>query len=111
MTGLWGELEMRFARRFKNDSADRGLARGGNLTDAYEICDSLWMRTTLEIEAELLDEAIRVTGAPTKTAVVRMGLRALVDQAARRRLAALRGSLPEATAPSRRRPPAQESTR
>ncbi len=81
------------------------------MTDAYEICDSLWMRTTLEIEAELLDEAIRVTGAPTKTAVVRMGLRALDDQAARRRLAALRGSLPEATAPSRRRPPAQESTR
>ena len=81
------------------------------MTDAYKICDSLCMRTTLEIEAELLDEAIRVTGAPTKTAVVRMGLRALVDQAARRRLAALRGSLPEATAPSRRRPPAQESTR
>ena len=69
------------------------------------------MRTTLEIEAELLDEAIRVTGAPTKTAVVRMGLRALVDEASRRRLAALQGKVPEATAPSRRRPPKQESTR
>jgi Arc/MetJ family transcription regulator len=69
------------------------------------------MRTTLEIDAELLDEAMRLTGAPTKTAAVHLGLKALVDEAARRRLAALRGNIPEATAPPRRRPPAQETTR
>lgn len=68
------------------------------------------MRTTLEIEAELLDEAIRVTGAPTKTAAVRMGLKALVDEAARRRLAALRGRIPEAATPPRRRAKAQKAT-
>ena len=67
------------------------------------------MRTTLEIDSELLNEAMRVTGAPTKTAAVRLGLKALVDEAARQRLAALRGKIPEATTPPRRRPTAQES--
>jgi Arc/MetJ family transcription regulator len=69
------------------------------------------MRTTLDIDAELLDEAMRLTGAPTKTAAVHLGLKALVDEAARRRLAALHGSIPEATAPPRRRAPVQDSTR
>ncbi len=69
------------------------------------------MRTTLDIDAELLDEAMRLTGAPTKTAAVHLGLKALVDEAARRRLAALEGRIPEATAPRRRRFPAQESSR
>ncbi|MBM4321003.1 MAG: hypothetical protein FJ125_13890 [Deltaproteobacteria bacterium] len=46
------------------------------------------MRTTLDLADDLLDEAMRVTGAPTKTAAVEMGLRALIEQAARRRLAA-----------------------
>ena len=67
------------------------------------------MRTTLDLDAELLDEAMLVTKAPTKTAVVHLGLQALVDEAARRRLAALRGKVPEASAPPRRRPAAQES--
>lgn len=61
------------------------------------------MRTTLEIDPELVAEAIRVTGAPSKTVAVRLGLEALVDAAARRRLAALRGKVPEAKAPPRRR--------
>ncbi len=81
------------------------------MTDAYEICDPLCMRTTLEIDSELLDEAMRVTGAPTKTAAVRLGLKALVDEAARRRLAALGGKIPGATTPPRRRPTAKESMR
>jgi Arc/MetJ family transcription regulator len=69
------------------------------------------MRTTLEIDAELLAEAMRVTGAPTKTATVRQGLQALLAQAARRRLAALRGRIPQATAPRRRRPPSTGAPR
>ncbi len=69
------------------------------------------MRTTLEIDSELLDEALRVTGAPTKTAVVRLGLEALVDEAARRRLAALAGEIAEASAPPRRRSTARKATR
>lgn len=62
------------------------------------------MRTTLEIDSELLEEAMAASGAPTKTAAVRLGLEALVDRAARRRLAALRGRLPDIQAPPRRRP-------
>lgn len=61
------------------------------------------MRTTLDIDAELLDQAIRATGAPSKTVAVRLGLEALVDQAARQRLKALRGKIPSAKAPPRRR--------
>ena len=69
------------------------------------------MRTTLDIDADLLEEAMRVTGAPTKTAAVHEGLQSLVDAAARRRLAALKGEIPEAKAPPRRRPPARDGSR
>jgi Arc/MetJ family transcription regulator len=62
------------------------------------------MRTTLEIDPDLLEEAVRVTGAPSKSVAVRLGLKALVDEAARRRLAALRGTMPEVEAISRRCP-------
>jgi Arc/MetJ family transcription regulator len=61
------------------------------------------MRTTLDIDPELLDEAMAAAAAPTKTAAVRQGLQALIDEAGRRRLAALRGKVPEITAPARRR--------
>ena len=81
------------------------------MTHAYESCDSLCMRTTLEIDRALLEEAMKVTGAPTKTEAVRLGLRALVDDAARRRLAALRGKIPGASAPPRRRPGADGTRR
>ena len=62
------------------------------------------MRTTLNLDEELVEEAMAVTGAKTKSAVVRLGLRALVEAAARKRLAALEGKIPDATAPRRRRP-------
>jgi Arc/MetJ family transcription regulator len=62
------------------------------------------MRTTIEIDPDLLEEAVRVTGARSKSVAVRLGLKALVDEAARRRLAALRGKMPEVEAVSRRRP-------
>jgi len=61
------------------------------------------MRTTIEIDRDLLEEAVRVTGAATKSVAVRLGLKALVDEAARRRLAALRGKVPEVEVASRRR--------
>jgi Arc/MetJ family transcription regulator len=61
------------------------------------------MRTTLNIDPELLDEARRVTGVKEKTAVIELGLRRLVEDAARRRLAALAGAVPAARAPRRRR--------
>jgi Arc/MetJ family transcription regulator len=65
------------------------------------------MRTTLELDPTLLEEAQKACGAPTKTATVEAGLRALIDAAARRRLAALAGRLPHVEAPRRRRPERQ----
>jgi len=61
------------------------------------------MRTTLEIDPKLLEDAIAASGAPNKSTAVRLGLEALVDKAARQRLAALRGRLPDIQAPPRRR--------
>ena len=50
------------------------------------------MRTTLNIDDHLLTEAQRITGISGKTALVREGLRALVEREAARRLARLGGS-------------------
>jgi len=61
------------------------------------------MRTTLDIDEKLLAEAQRSTGTTGKTAVIEKGLHALIEQAARRRLAALRGALPRVRSPRRRR--------
>ena len=62
------------------------------------------MRTTLNLDEDLVEEAMAVTGARSKTVVVHLGLRALVEAAARHRLAALAGKIPDVRAPRRRRP-------
>ena len=61
------------------------------------------MRTTLKIDDNLLDEARRITGVTEKTALVREGLRALIERESARRLARLGGSEPQLEATSRRR--------
>jgi Arc/MetJ family transcription regulator len=61
------------------------------------------MRTTLDLDEKLLKTAMTVTKTPTKTAVIERGLRELIAQAARERLASLYGSDPQAKAPPRRR--------
>ena len=43
------------------------------------------MRTNIDIDDTLMNDAIRATGAPTKKAVVEEGLRLLVRLAAQRR--------------------------
>ncbi len=53
------------------------------------------MRTTLNIDDQLLDEAQRITGVTEKTALVREGLKALIERESARRLARLGGSEPE----------------
>jgi Arc/MetJ family transcription regulator len=63
------------------------------------------MRTTLNIDDALLEEASRLTGVTEKTALVRAGLESLIQREAARRLARLGGSDPAAKAPPRRRPP------
>ncbi|MDP2284778.1 MAG: type II toxin-antitoxin system VapB family antitoxin [Pseudohongiella sp.] len=53
------------------------------------------MRTTLNIDDQLLAEAQRITGVSEKSILVREGLRALIERESSRRLAALRGSEPQ----------------
>jgi len=62
------------------------------------------MRTTLNLDVRLLDEARRVTGVRGRTAVIELGLRKLLEEASRRRLAALGGRIPAARSIRRRRP-------
>ena len=62
------------------------------------------MRTTLGIDDQLLDEARRLTGITEKTALVREGLRALIERESARRLAQLGGSEPQLQSVPRRRP-------
>ncbi len=62
------------------------------------------MRTTLNIDDELLAKAMELTGISERTAVVRAGLEALVERECARRLARLGGSQPQMKPIPRRRP-------
>jgi Arc/MetJ family transcription regulator len=53
------------------------------------------MRTTLNIEDELLAKAAKLTGIKEKTSLVRLGLEALIARESAKRLAALGGSEPD----------------
>jgi Arc/MetJ family transcription regulator len=61
------------------------------------------MRTKVEVDAELFKQAQRAAGKRSKARIVEMALRAFVEQSARKRLAALEGSMPKAKSPRRRR--------
>jgi Arc/MetJ family transcription regulator len=55
----------------------------------------LWeesMRTTLNIEDDLLDKAARLTGIEKKTSLIRLGLEALIARESGKRLAKLGGT-------------------
>ncbi len=58
----------------------------------HYICILICMRTTLNLDDELLKEAQRLSGLDGKTAVIHAGLRALIARESARRLAALGGS-------------------
>ena len=77
------------------------------MTDAYDSCTMMHMRTTMIIDDELLEKARKLTGIAEKTAVVHAGLRALIVQRSAARLAELGGSDRGARAPRRRRPVAK----
>ncbi len=61
------------------------------------------MRTTLDIDDELIREAARLTGVREKTALVQRGLEALIARDSTRRLTALGGSEKELRSIPRRR--------
>lgn len=73
------------------------------MTHGYASGIFLSMRTTLNIEDELLTKAGKLAGTREKTALVRMGLEALIEREAARRLAAMGGAMPKlSTAPRHR---------
>lgn len=62
------------------------------------------MRTTLNIEDELLAKAKKLSGLKEKTVLVREGLKALIERETARRLSQLGGSEPQLEPVPRRRP-------
>ena len=65
------------------------------------------MRSTLIIDDQLLRKAAKLTGVSEKTALVRMGLDALIARESARRLAELGGTEPKLTRIRRRRSPSR----
>ncbi len=61
------------------------------------------MRTTLNIDDQLLAEAQHITGIEEKPALIREALRALIERENARRLARLGGSEPQLRTIPRRR--------
>jgi Arc/MetJ family transcription regulator len=61
------------------------------------------MRTTLNLDDELVNTAMRLTGIKEKTALVNAGLKELITRESARRLAALGGTMPGLKSIPRRR--------
>ncbi|HBL53451.1 MAG TPA: DUF2191 domain-containing protein [Syntrophaceae bacterium] len=61
------------------------------------------MRTTLNIEDTLIDKATKITGIKEKTALVKLGLEALIARESARRLAKLGGTQKQLQAIPRRK--------
>lgn len=60
------------------------------------------MRTTVNIDDDLYAKAVELTGVHEKTALLREGLKALIERESARRLALLGGSEPKLEAVPRR---------
>ena len=69
----------------------------------HEMATVMHMRTTLNIDDDLLQAAARVTGETQKTALVRRGLEALVQRESARQLARMGGTAKDLKAIPRRR--------
>lgn len=61
------------------------------------------MRTTVNLDETLLEEAHRLTGIDERTALLHEGLRALIERESARRLARLGGTQKALKLPPRRR--------
>jgi len=70
----------------------------------HDMCIIVHMRTTLNIDSALLHEASKLTGVSEKTALVRMGLQALITRESAKRLADLGGTEKRRAPIPRRRP-------
>lgn len=61
------------------------------------------VRTTINLDERLIEEAQRLTGTTERTALIHDGLRALIARESAKRLARLGGSEPKLQRPRRRR--------
>ncbi len=61
------------------------------------------MRTTVNLDEDLLAKAVKLTGPLKRSALLHEGLKALIERESARRLARLGGSQPKLKAPPRRR--------
>jgi Arc/MetJ family transcription regulator len=61
------------------------------------------MRTTINIDDELLAKATKLAGAMDRTAIVSEGLKAFIERESAKRLARLGGTQPQLKAAPRRR--------
>ena len=62
------------------------------------------MRTTVNIDEELLAKATKLAGTMDRSAMLAEGLKALIERESAKRLARLGGSQPKLEAAPRRRP-------
>ncbi len=62
------------------------------------------MRTTVNLNEDLLGEAQRLTGIQERNALIHAGLKVLIERESARRLARLGGSEPQLEPVPRRRP-------
>src|SRR5687767_1274251 len=70
-------------------SASYAVAANTELTSMDGSCILMHMRTTLNLDQELVEKARRLSGVAEKTALVHAGLQALIARESARRLAAL----------------------
>ncbi len=61
------------------------------------------MRTTINLDEELIEQAMRMTGVEERTALIHEGLKALITRESARRLARLGGTEPRLRPVPRRR--------
>ena len=73
------------------------------LTHMHILCILMHMRTTLNIDDEVLEKASLLTGVKEKTSLVRLGLEALIARESSKRLAKLGGTETNLRSTPRRR--------
>ena len=69
----------------------------------HKLCILMHMRTTLNIDGDMLNKASKLTGIKEKTSLVRLGLQALIAQESAKRLSKLAGTEPNLRVSPRRR--------
>jgi Arc/MetJ family transcription regulator len=84
-------------------SQARHALKGASFDAIFDVVGVLKMRTTLNLDDELVAKAAAYTGLTEKSAIVREALKSLIAREAGRRLAALGGTMPDLKDIPRRR--------